>query len=247
MQKLRRSWKLRTLAARFASHPRSFHVSRKVIAQARGLVNPSLVRLGRRGDYDIGRTLVIAGFPRSGTTWLAEMIAAVPGTGILFEPLDFQRLKAARLAGCDWDNFHLPEDTWREGEKYLAEVLAGRVLNGWTTAHLPCSRAWGVSRWIIKFVRANQMLAWLVSRFDILPPVFLIRHPCAVYASITRRGWPTFSYVPNPNSRFYRTYPQFRAVIKGLKTREELFAAQWCKHHYTALDRLDASRYCIAN
>ena len=38
MQKLRRSWKLRTLAARFASHPRSFHVSRKVIAQARGLV-----------------------------------------------------------------------------------------------------------------------------------------------------------------------------------------------------------------
>lgn len=219
----------------------------KALAALRGGVNPILVRLTRPRDYDVRRSLVISGFPRSGTTWLAELLATVPGTGILFEPLNPVRVPAARRAGCDWQNFRTSDEAWPKGERFMQQVLVGRILNAWTTVSLPVSRAWRVSRWIVKLVNSNAMLPWLVSRFDILPPVMLVRHPCAVYSSWTRRGWPALLHPPFEESRFYERYPRFLPVVRRLKHPEEYFAALWCVDHYAAFHEPVASRYelCI--
>lgn len=199
----------------------------------RGVLNPALIRLfvDRTRAAD---ALVITGYPRSGTTWLAEVIASVPGSGILFEPLALQRVPAAVEAGFDWDNFHLPGEEWPAGERFMDDVLSGRVLNRWTTAYIPLTSAMRIERWIVKFVRANQMLGWMVEKFALRTPVFIIRHPCAVFSSWVERGWPLLPRAQR-NPAFLLAYPEFESVIDKLSTPEEFFAAKWCMENYAPL------------
>lgn len=215
----------------------------RFVAALRGLVNPPIVRLTRPRRYELGRSLVISGFPRSGTTWLAELLSSLPGAAILFEPLNPVRVKAAQEAGCDWQNFRTRGESWLEGEKFVRDILAGRVINRWTTCYTSIPSAWNVSRWIVKLVNSNAMLPWLVDHFDVPAPVLLIRHPCAVYASWVRRGWPLLSHPPFLGSRFYDAYPEFVPVVRRLARQEEWFAAAWCLDHYPALRELHASEY----
>jgi hypothetical protein len=176
--------KLRRLLARLTSRlsddPQSVKPFERARSAARGAVNPWLVRATRPRNYDPTRTLLVAGFPRSGTTWLAEILTNVPRTGLIFEPLDIRRVDAARKAGLDGENFIPPTAAWPEGDRFVHDLLAGRILTPWTTAQLPVSRAWRVDRWIVKLVRANLLLGWIVAHFRLPPPVLLVRHPCAV-------------------------------------------------------------------
>lgn len=197
----------------------------------RGLANPALIRAFGPRDYDLRQSLVISGFPRSGTTWLAEVVATLPGFGIIFEPLNIDTVPGARAAGFDRDNFRVPGEAWPEGEAFLRTVLEGRLLTRWTTSDLPIPRAFSVRRWVIKFVRANQMLAWMTERFPLVPPLLLIRHPCAVHASWIERGWPVLQSAHH-NARFMAAYPEFEPVISRLRTPEEFLAARWCQAHY---------------
>ena len=206
-------------------------------------MNPVLIRATRSSQYDIGKTLVIAGFPRSGTTWLAELIATMPRTAVLFEPLDHRLIPAARRAGLSWENFREPDESWPEGERFMREVLSGRVLTSQTTSHIPCGRAVDISRWIVKFVRANQMLGWLVEHMKIPPPVFIIRHPCAVYSSWVARGWPLVTYRLPDSLRFFSHYPEHTEWIRTLTRPEEIFTAQWGMQHRVALDQMRGRDY----
>ena len=208
-------------------------------------MNPALIRATSSSRYDIGNTLVIAGFPRSGTTWLAELIATLPRTAVLFEPLDHRTIPAARRAGLSWENFRAPDELWPEGEQYLQEVLSGNVLTRRTTSHISFSRAASISRWIVKFVRANQMLGWLVENMQIPPPVFLIRHPCAVYSSWISREWPLVTYSPPDSLRFFLYYPEHKDWIRSLSKPEEIFAAQWGMQHRAALDHMRGREYYL--
>lgn len=208
----------------------------------RGVVSPMLAALNR-GEYDIGRTLVISGFPRSGTTWLAEVVAAAPGAGLVFEPLNHLTVPAAKRAGCGWENFHLPDDPWPEGVAFMHDVLTGRVLTRWTASRLPIAKASKVSQWIVKFVRANQMLGWMMRHFPIPPPVLLMRHPCSVFASWVERGWPLANYPPRRDRKFFQAYPWLTSTLDGLTEPEEFFAVQWCMQHYSAINQLAPEQY----
>lgn len=214
----------------------------ELVYSLRGVVSPMLAALNR-DEYDVRRTLVISGYPRSGTTWLAEVVAAAPRTGIVFEPLNQLTVPAAKRAGCSWENFYLPDEPWPEGAAFLSDVLTGRVLTRWTASRLPLSRAANVSRWIVKFVRANQMLGWLVTHFPIPPPVLLMRHPCAVFASWVERGWPLANYPPKRDRKFFQAYPAMTSMLDGLTEPEEFFAVQWSMQHYSAVNHLAPEQY----
>ena len=200
----------------------------------RGLLNPTLIPMLNVRRCSAQDALVISGYPRSGTTWLAEVIASVPGSAILFEPLNLQAVPGAREAGFDWDNFHLPGEEWPAGERFMEAVLSGKVLNRWTTGYIPLGQTAHIERWIVKFVRANQMLGWITQKFSLRAPVFIVRHPCAVFSSWSERGWPMLPRAQR-NPAFLRAYPQLEAVMDRLETPEEFFAAKWCMENYAPL------------
>lgn len=165
----------------------------------------------------------MAGSPRSGTTWAAQTISAIPGSAVLFEPLHLERVPAARQAGFSWRTYVRPGARWPEGETFLEDVLRGRVLNTWTTRELRRPRR--VSTWIVKCIRMNRLLPWLAERFPTRPPLLVIRHPCAVVASQLAAGWETPRERPGP--KLLEDFPQVKDVLESLETDEEHRAASW--------------------
>lgn len=75
------------------------------------------------------------------------------------------------------------------------------------------------------------MLPWLCNSFEIPPPIFLIRHPCAVIASQIKYGWANAQYAPE-SPPYLDSYPLFHAALSQLGSDVEYLAAAW------ALDQL---------
>lgn len=200
----------------------------------RGKINPLTLRwTGPRG-YELSKTLVIAGSPRSGTTWLAELVCMIPDSALLFEPLNLHRVSLARLAGFNWRTYVDQNEKWAKGEEFLETVLRGKLLNAWTTSHIPLKRSLCVRRWVVKFVRANMMLRWLGDRFPIPAPLFIIRHPCATVASQLQQKWSKPMGAPQV-PKFMAAYPQFTEVLEKLHEPEEFLAVRWCIENYAPL------------
>lgn len=199
-----------------------------------GILVPFLLKLYAPKDYDIADTLIIAGAPRAGTTWLAELVNMVPASAILFEPLHLGQVPAARRAGFKWETMVPRATSWPEGEKFLQKVLLGKVRNHWTMSHVTLAQARHTRRWIVKFVRANMMLDWLSHTFPVRPPALIIRHPCACIASYLQKGWPRPTKPPADHP-FFEAYPHLGEVCSGLASVEEYIAVAWCMEYYVPL------------
>src|SRR5262249_51250275 len=141
-------------------------------------IEPALGRL-RLFPYDIRQTIVITGSPRSGTTWLAELLGTIPRSAMLWEPLFPDADPELRRIGFAERTYIPPHCEQPAMEAYLRRALTGRALNRWTLQRTNLLDVYRVRRWIVKFVRANMLLPWLVRRFPVHRPLLLIRHPCA--------------------------------------------------------------------
>ena len=200
---------------------------------SRRAISPLLVRTTSLGTHDIRDTLLVAGSPRSGTTFLAELLNQIPRSAILFEPEHIQQVPEARQAGLTWHTIKYPGDDWAQGRRFFERVLRGRLITSWTVSHVPLPSAVAPRVWIVKFVDANFMLGWLASQFPVRAPVLLIRHPCAVIASQLRRGWSN----PHPPrlKGFLARYPQFTEYLETLRDPAEFAAALWSMQTYAPL------------
>ncbi len=208
-------------------------------------------------SYDISKTLVISGSPRSGTTWIAQLFAQIPKACIIWEPLHLRWQPDLVELGFTWRTIIDPQATWPEGHKLLCDILSGRRLNLHTT-HM-CNLRQIITRrlWIVKFVRASGILNWLTRNFTIRPPIVAVRHPCAVVSSqmhrrrihktATENG--TLSKwhqgLPNFAKDFLSKYPQFESVLMRAKTWEDILAVIWCMDTYQAVTPTGQSPWII--
>lgn len=200
----------------------------------RGISNTILLNTIYKRQYDLKDTLIIAGTTRSGSTWLAEIVSAHPEAGQIFEPLSPTNVREARKCGFTFNTFLEPGSQWPAGKVYLDKVLRGQVLTPWTTSQIPVCKAKNIRFLVIKFVRANLLLGWLARNFPVRPPALIIRHPCAIVASESRR-------FPLPNidallkSQFFNKYPYLKERCKDLSLPEEARALKWCMRYYASL------------
>lgn len=136
--------------------------------------------------------ILLAGPGRSGTTWLADVIASASGVQQIFEPLLFNP-HVYDLA--DWSPpsvetylrlYYLRPD----GDYPGWNALLNRILRGRYRTYLTDTErsSFFPKRYLIKEVRANLMLGYIHDHFQ--PSlIYLMRHPCAVIASRMRLGW----------------------------------------------------------
>jgi hypothetical protein len=189
----------------------------------------------RAGKYDIGNTIVMAGSPRSGTTWLSEILHTIPQSCILHEPIALNFVPETNALGFGWRPYIAPEADWPEAEEFMRRVLTGQILCRHTTRRTNVAEILRNEHWIVKFVRATRLLRWMAEKFPIRTPILLIRHPCAVVASQTRHpSWsPTIS--PAVDSRFLTAYPWVSDILTDIQTWEEALAATWCMDYLAPL------------
>ncbi|MGZ8223842.1 MAG: hypothetical protein ACXW0H_01895, partial [Methylobacter sp.] len=127
---------------------------------------------------------VIFSDPRGGSTWLTEIIATIPGTEILWEPLHLARVPEFAKLSFAWRQ-HIPEDQeWEDAYVLFNKLFSGRLLNHWICSQTTPLRLQKAESLIVKFCRANALIPWLTKQFSFHhAPVYMIRHPFSVVAS----------------------------------------------------------------
>jgi len=189
-------------------------------------------------QYDIRETIYISGSPRSGTTWLGDILAAAGCACRIHEPiLRIRRTPEGMRLGLTFRPFVDPEIEWPEVEDFLFKLLSGkrpefaaRGSNNTVVELLRCKRL------VVKFITMNRMLPWMVRRFPTRPPILILRHPCAVVASGLRFRKASAGAV-NPDDRFFieKKRPDLIKFVSQLKTEEEYWALSWAIDNYIPL------------
>ena len=152
------------------------------------------------------KTVIISGSGRSGTTWVLDSLAQANRMRTVFEPLHPVGVPAARRFAYQYVD---PEADFPELRAFMDPVLSGGMRSLWANYRIRPDRfnplrnspisvylhikksvdlvkkygfKPGLSGQIVKFIRANLMLPWLVKQYG-LPTILVVRHPCAVIAS----------------------------------------------------------------
>jgi hypothetical protein len=191
-----------------------------------------LLKRALAGRFGEGSVLIQCSSPRSGSTLLSQVLAAIPRTCVLFEPELVNYVPEAEAAELNHQVYIEPGASWPAGEQFFDRVFSGRVINKWTACQMSHSDV-RAQRMIIKLVRANRLLPWMCSKYNLAPPVFLIRHPCAVVASQMNYGWLGQHRPIVP--AYIEKFPMFKRAIAELERPEEYLAADWVLDQLPAL------------
>lgn len=194
-------------------------------------------------------TIVITGSPRSGTTWLLELLRALPSRKAMNEPLLHDK-KARTDHGFTWRTFISPEAPAPKQRDYLKNILRGRlgVCPAW---HFQATSRTGKliehvtnHRLVVKLCRINRMLHWFAQQFEVRGPVLIVRHPCAVVASMLKHGawdreklhWNEAQKIAVPESGLPTSLQStFGSILEQVETLPEALAAKWSLDHYVPL------------
>jgi len=130
----------------------------------------------------VATSVWICSWQRSGSTWVAEVLASPPRTRLIYEP--------ANLPGRLYDGATAALSSMPEGPgpelDAVERALHGRVRGRWVD-QLSTTRL--VARRVVKDVRAMGLLGMVAARQPSVPIVALVRHPLAVASSAVALGW----------------------------------------------------------
>jgi hypothetical protein len=151
-------------------------------------MDSNLKKLARHAfiDLDLGSdsTIFISGMARSGTTWLAEILNHDNSQRDILEPFLPAKVKAARVFKTN--QYLRPDNQDRVLVQNAKKILSGNFRNRWSDWG---NRKFISTRRIVKDVRTNLMLKWLLRLRPGMPILFLIRHPLSIHASWKKLGW----------------------------------------------------------
>lgn len=135
------------------------------------------------------KPILITGSHRSGSTWLANMLALADDTLIAHEPFNIERwgYGLGRLATRYFTYApELPQHAAREAFETVLERRTRKIFLKKEPQHwLPPLRR---GRLLVKDPIAALSSEWLARNFDI-EVIVLMRHPAAFAASLKRMGW----------------------------------------------------------
>jgi hypothetical protein len=204
--------------------------------------------VGQWGACESQTTIVVAGSPRSGTTWLLELLRTLPGYKALNEPLMYE--EARNEHGFSWRTYLEPGEEADAQRDYLETILTGQlgISPAWyfEAQSRPAQLVEHATRvqLVVKFCRLNRMLHWFCRQFDVRGPVFIVRHPCAVVASMLRheaweeddfRGGDRATHALHGGTLPDPLRDVFGPILNRVETQVEVLATMWCLDHYVPL------------
>ncbi|NQT17970.1 MAG: flippase-like domain-containing protein [Planctomycetes bacterium] len=196
-------------------------------------------------------TFIVAGSPRSGTTWVADVVARTTKSRIIFEPLlvskrgNFVLTQNFFFRERSSPNYPLciPASAVRQDRRcrQVETILRGRIHTYWSQMG---TRPGVFRHRIIKEVRANLYLGFLAENWPAVKILFILRDPYSTLDSqIERaaRGW-DFNWdktdVLSQAQLMEDWLLPFRATIERAETLLERLANKWCIETYVALCQL---------
>lgn len=185
-------------------------------------------------NFKIENSVIIFSEARGGSTWLMEILSKIPRSCINWEPLHEE--KGVVPQNFNWGpRPYIPYDD--QNKLYfdlIKNILQFKVYSNWSSKYFAVLKIKEMIRCkflIIKFVRANLLLPYIMNKFNFNnKPILLIRHPIDVCISqIKAFDGDDKNYsvkIPNSinNDRFY----EHKDFIESLQTKLEYKIAHWC-------------------
>jgi len=209
-----------------------------------------------RGGFDVGDTIVISGSPRTGTTWIMETLDKIPGYTTVFEPLHHTWFPESREAGFTLK----PYATKGAVNAAMGEYIGG-VLSGGVSSRSPqYRRSLGnimkrlfASKLIVKFVRANRIIPWMLENYEPRGLLYVIRHPCATISSQIRTGYTGYDlYEPYPGKEEVLREAaeigldrEITGKLEGITSEIEALAAVWAMDQLIPLSNPHPRMYTL--
>lgn len=128
------------------------------------------------------RAAWICSWQRSGSTWLAQLLASAPASRLIYEPANVPgRIYTGERAATE----PLAMAPGPELDA-IERALTGRIHGTWVdqlaTGHVARRR-------VVKDVRAMGLLDTVAARHPLTPIIVLVRHPLSVARSVVTLGW----------------------------------------------------------
>jgi hypothetical protein len=187
--------------------------------------------------------MLIAGTARSGTTWLADIIASQMPCRVMFEPFHSGKVKG--FSQFNYFQYMHPEEENNDLYTYCYKLFTGDIRDSWIDRKIdnlnPQSR-------LVKDIRANLFLKWISQNFPQVPILFIIRHPCAVVLSRMKLDWATDTDI-YPFLAQREVIGDFLSdkmdIIKKAKTDVEKHAIVWCVSNLVPLKQFNSGGLSI--
>ncbi|GEM_PF-1513040 len=197
--------------------------------------------------------------PRSGSAWFSEIVASIPHSGIIDEPLwrgaygrsdQMPRPYDQKLQEIDQLNFYfnqpIPEhELWPEAYNMFESLLQVRQPNRYLYEEMDLYHLSQYQTFVFKFNKANLLFHWLRKNFD-MKSLVLLRHPCATIASqINGRFYDQARPIENcitPEFRHSEYFEKYADIWKSIKTHEEYLAFIWSVNTTEVMDHPDRNR-----
>jgi hypothetical protein len=180
--------------------------------------------------YNANNFIWINGSGRSGTTWLGELLANIPNSKLVDEPLrksDSKKLLQLNFRGIQ----HIPQDStdWKEIVQYFDRFFATAEFNP-NHFHMDISGVNNVAFWIIKEIRSHLFLPWLIDRYKLNKVINIIRNPYHVIGSqLVHGSWnKEVKQFDFSSFRYQEYYKQYEYLYKPINSNIEYLAFEWC-------------------
>ena len=194
--------------------------------------------------------ILIFGTPRSGTTWVMEILETLPGYKSIFEPFHkdwFPEVKKLNINPARPYVYY--KDPHPQLKEYLTKVFKGEIVSRDPQYRLTLRNVYKrifAMKPAVKFVRANRLLPWIAYNFQARGVFFVIRHPCASIASQLEtgiRGYFLPKSVPLTKEVVLSSLPGIKELrdsevirkLRSIETQEEILAAVWSIDYYIPL------------
>jgi len=196
------------------------------------------------------KMLSVFASPRGGSTWLAQTLNQLPNSALVWEPLfKYNSYKINTFnpfayperheVDISW-NQYIPKDAkWNEAELFFKKLFDRVIVNLKLYRFNDLSQLAISDTFIFKFCFGNNLLPWLVERFEI-NPILLLRHPCAIIASqlhFAAFNWHKTNYKYDYNMRMFADefYAPYKDVLNTITCVEERLAAEWAMNVLTPI------------
>jgi len=165
--------------------------------------------------------IIITGSPRSGTTWLSDIFSAPKEHTPILEPLHLSNPGLKEL-GFTWRTYIDPTDNRDDVKELFYRIFTGGTATGFNTYAKPFLKVLSTKQWVLKFVRLNRLLPWVLNNFAFnKKPVLIIRHPCGVvYSQMKHPLFPTPDKVGEDDKKLIMKF--FPSLEKFLAEKEEV-------------------------
>jgi len=203
------------------------------------------IKKNKNREISFQNNICLFSFPRSGSTWLSEILLTIPNSCLFDEPLqrnliynpnELPRYEIRKIKEAADNKFYyyqpIPTDASEQDIiKMFKTLLSGRALSIGLYDDYGLEKLDNAQVFITKFNYGGLLSSWLIKNFD-FASIFLIRNPYACISSIMRHVLGKRMFLPDkiklPEFKYNELYTNHKNLYNKFKTTEEFYTFLWC-------------------